>query len=871
MDPNGDRRPPDRDTVDSSAPPAATRRLPGTAPGTSSPTRPATGTVGPYRIEGELGRGGMGVVYRAFHPGLKRTVALKVLIAGEDASAEAIARFHREAEAVAKLGHHPNIVPVYDIGSEGHRHYFAMHLVEGRSLDQAIDEGTISPPEAARIAKKIAEALSHAHERGVLHRDVKPANILMARAQADAAKNPKSQIPNPNEIPNLKFQRPLPEGEAETSKGTRKGTEIGSWPLEVGSSAREGGEPMLTDFGLAKDVSAETKVTRTGVTLGTPNYMPPEQAEGRISAIDARSDVYGLGATLYEMLASRPPFEGPTAMEVLRRVVLTDPVSPARANPAVGRDLETICLKCLEKDPARRYGSARELAEDLDRFLSGAPILARPPSLPEKILRRARRNKAAAAALAGLAAALAAGAVGGALYAGSLARERDRSARSDALRRAADEDRAKAERSETEARGAERKAVDRLEKSRRASKILLAANTKLAKTGAELKRAARTPGAARDEVNPIRARLLEAVDRWAASESGDPAGKSAALAVQGWFLHLARRDEAAFQALKASGEADPEVRLNALVECLIWMDRYLGALELPAAKIGPRGLEMGDRPRGSPETGKARERFRVLCASLRESPALDASASESVGGALEGVLSLAEGRTEEAERRLTAALDAPELQWLSQELRLARAIGRYLARDFQKGLADSQVLEEEGPPHAPHLYLRGTLLAAAGIEAETGGGDGRAPLRAAAEALDSALALTPDNSLLWMAKGAVASTLAEAAKNRGEDPSAALAAALEAQQKAFSLDPKAGPALVNVGVASFELADASPGRPAEAERLYVQAAEAAGRVLLDHPDYAEALTLRALALTHLGDLLDRQGRGATEAHEGALR
>ncbi|MHC5079042.1 MAG: serine/threonine-protein kinase [Planctomycetota bacterium] len=216
--------------------------------------------IGPYRILGEIGRGGMGVVYRARHRELKRTVALKVMIAGEDASTEAIQRFHREAEAVAKLGHHPHIVPVYEFGQEGNRHFFALHYVEGQSLDRKIKAGEITPRRAATIAKKVALALHHAHENGVLHRDVKPQNILLTQA----------------------------------------------------------GEPQVTDFGLARVVESEAQVTRSGFTLGTPQYMPPEQAAGDHPHIDARSDVYSLGAALYEMATGQPPFQGATTLHVLK-------------------------------------------------------------------------------------------------------------------------------------------------------------------------------------------------------------------------------------------------------------------------------------------------------------------------------------------------------------------------------------------------------------------------------------------------------------------------------------------------------------------------------------------------------------------------
>ncbi|MHC5037800.1 MAG: protein kinase domain-containing protein [Planctomycetota bacterium] len=359
----------------------------GAGPGAEPRTRPEGETkpsrrleiLGPYRILEEIGRGGMGVVYKAYYPQLKRNVALKVLIAGEDASEDAIARFHREAEAVAKLGHHPNIVPVYDIGTEGNLHYFAMHFVEGKGLDALIDEGEITPVQAATIAKKLAEALHHAHQHGVLHRDVKPSNVLMAfpRLAGESPDEPKDEIPNLNG----------------KEKGGTPG--VGGWDLDVGGSAREGGEPMLTDFGLAKDVESDSKMTRTGMTLGTPQYMPPEQADGRLKEVDARSDVYSLGATLYEMLTSTPPFTGTGVVNILCDILLNEPVPPRRRNPDVDRDLEVICLKCMEKKPADRYPTAKALADDLGRTLNRESILARPPSPLQRLKRWSQRQRTA--------------------------------------------------------------------------------------------------------------------------------------------------------------------------------------------------------------------------------------------------------------------------------------------------------------------------------------------------------------------------------------------------------------------------------------------------------------------------------------------
>jgi tetratricopeptide (TPR) repeat protein len=292
--------------------------------------------IGPYKILGEIGRGGMGIVYKAFDPSLKRAVALKVLIGGEDASETAIARFQREAEAAARLGHHPCIVPVYDMGTEGNLHYFAMAFVDGRPLTQLIGSGEVTPQRAMALAEQIARALHFAHQNGVLHRDVKPDNILV-----DAT-----------------------------------------------------GQPNITDFGLAKDVQSGSKITVSGTAMGTPQYMPPEQADGAVEKMDARSDVYGVGATLYEMLSGHPPFEGGTYHNLLFKVLNSDVVPPRRHNPSVPRDAQTVVLKALEKEPGRRYQSAEEMADDIHRFLEGEAIQARPASIMYRVSKRVRRNPA---------------------------------------------------------------------------------------------------------------------------------------------------------------------------------------------------------------------------------------------------------------------------------------------------------------------------------------------------------------------------------------------------------------------------------------------------------------------------------------------
>jgi serine/threonine-protein kinase len=274
------------------------------------------GTVGGCRILRLLGKGGMGVVYEAEQIGLKRRVALKMILAGEFASPAEVHRFRFEAEAVAALDH-PNIVPIYEVGEDDGRHFFVMKLIEGESLAERLRRlGPLAPREAACLVGQVARAVHHAHQRGVLHRDLKPANILL-----DAT-----------------------------------------------------GAPHVTDFGLARRLDADQSLNPSGTIAGTLSYMAPEQARGE-KGLTTRADVWALGAILYQCLTGRPPFEG-TVPETLRQVLEKEPVPPGRLNPRVDRRLEAICLKCLRKAPASRYGSAEELAADLDNYVHNRRVIA---------------------------------------------------------------------------------------------------------------------------------------------------------------------------------------------------------------------------------------------------------------------------------------------------------------------------------------------------------------------------------------------------------------------------------------------------------------------------------------------------------------
>jgi WD40 repeat protein len=327
------------------------------APATPDASRPArVRYFGDYEIERELARGGMGVVFRARQISLNRPVALKMILAGQLANETDVKRFYSEAEAAANLDH-PGIVPIFEVGQHEGQHYFSMGFVEGQSLSHRLAGGPLPARQAADLIRRVSGAIEFAHQHGVIHRDLKPANILLDK--------------NSN--------------------------------------------PRVTDFGLAKKLQGDSGLTGSGQIMGTPSYMPPEQAGGQRGEVGPAADVYALGATLYALITGRPPFQSATAMDTVIQVVSEEPVPPRRLNAAIPLDLETICLKCLEKEPARRYGSAAALAEELARFLAGEPILARPIGAPARLWRWCRRNPVVASLAAGIALSLVLG-TGVALY-----------------------------------------------------------------------------------------------------------------------------------------------------------------------------------------------------------------------------------------------------------------------------------------------------------------------------------------------------------------------------------------------------------------------------------------------------------------------
>lgn len=297
-------------------------------------SHPTIAQIGDYQLLEEIARGGMGVVYKARHVRLNRIAAVKLIKSGDLANVEDVRRFQVEAQAAAGLDH-PGIVSVYEAGQEKGQHYIALAYVDGQSLWNRVKESPLPPNEAARIMEQVARAIHYAHEQGIIHRDLKPQNVMLT----------------------------------------------------------QDGAPKVTDFGLAKRRSGDSSLTATGQVLGTPSFMPPEQVGGKHGAAGPLADVYSLGATLYCLLTGRPPFQSASPMDTMLQVLNDEAVPPRQLNPSIPKDLETICLKCLQKEPRRRYATAHDLADDLSRWMNGQMISATQTGLVDQLMFALRHNR----------------------------------------------------------------------------------------------------------------------------------------------------------------------------------------------------------------------------------------------------------------------------------------------------------------------------------------------------------------------------------------------------------------------------------------------------------------------------------------------
>ncbi len=864
--PSPDRQPtrPARDLVD-------TLRMsdPPPAPGEVDPATPAFGR---YRILRELGRGGMGAVFLAHDPQLGREVALKLLLAGGDAGEEEVRRFHREAQAAARLSHR-NVISTYDVGVAGGKHYFTMEAVRGGSVAALRKTRRRLPPhEAARLVREAAEGVAFAHAAGIVHRDLKPENLLLDEA----------------------------------------------------------GVVKVSDFGLARILtdSEAQRLTRTGVIMGTPAYMSPEQAEGA-SAVDARSDVYSLGSILYDLVTGELPYAGGTPTEIVFRKISRDPVPPRRLVPQIPPDLETIIEKSMEREPERRYPSAREMADDLGRYLDGEPIAARPISVLGRWRRRVWKHRGWWAAAMGLAA-LAAGSAGTAWMLWS---------RQEEVLHAKEH---------AEAGAAEMRLA--MEKAQSVSRVL----ARWARVASAVRRLERVSGRAARPGGDSAAAAEDwaEVERFLADTPADSASQATARAFVGWAAVLAGRRDEARRRFQEAVEADPDVPYGRLMDAMWCFSAYLDEQQLPVTNTSAAGILFGPRPPETASMTATRERMEALLAEAARAKVWGKEGAGEFAVAQAAIRAMQDGEYERAEAEFTRALESPDLRALTTPLQLGRACVRYLRMRFAEARADVEDLREAAPDHIARLGVSSLVKWAQAQAGSQQGEDPRPLLEDARRDLDEILRQDPNafwasanRGLLWTRLGEAAasrgqdpaaaydaaqadfersmrgrpgvawnhlnrggvharraereiarggdpgphleraladfgealrldSTLAAAPMNRalvylrqaeaeaarGEDPTAALQQATAEATRALELDPALLPALVNRGAAWLRLGERMTMVGMDAGTMYDQAAADADAVLRQNPDVAEAYALRGQARLRRAEA--EGGRGA---------
>jgi serine/threonine-protein kinase len=657
-----------------------------------------------------------------------------------------------------------------------------MHFVDGKPLDDLIDDGDITPKMAASIAKRVANGLAHAHSHGILHRDIKPANILVDKA----------------------------------------------------------GEPQITDFGLAKDMDTKSKLTYSGATIGTPQYMPPEQADGRLKDIDERSDVYSLGATLYEMLAYEPPFTGDAVIEVIQKVILADPVSPRRKNPIVDKDLSTICLKCLEKEPERRFASAEALAGDLGSFLAGDPITARPASFRYRMMKKAGRHRALVWTV-GIAAVLL---LSGAIVAGLALRGSERG---------------------------KEEAETLLEEHKEVTNVLLAAHAKLGRIHQKMKRrfydSTITQRQLRDTFEREYAKPLEAFGE---DMSSHPSAQATSLAVQGWFFYLGGKSEEAFSLFRRAREADKNVGWAPLLESMVWFFQYLLGRHLPEIFFKDYKLQFGETPEESESMKKARRNFERLIGMTRETRIWGVTLSKTFPDALAGIQQLKEVDPETAVEGLTAALEEPAFSWIAEEILMARAKYRYLTLDIDRGIEDILEFLDRCPESATGHHHHAMLVQGLGFVEWSRDGDPLPFFRKAIEIMARAIEKKPRDAFQLTHRGDIFLELADEECRRLIDSRENYKKAIEDFDRAIQVNPAHITAFIYRGRAyrQWGIEESKRDRdPRDLFRRAIDSFDEAGRL---DPEDPRVFHRRGETYYEQGLWGKAWGQNAGEAYEKAL-
>ncbi len=818
-----------------------------TTPGTpEAPARLQPSLFGKYQIVEELGRGAMGVVYRAVDTELRREVALKTVLLGAEGDAERTQRFLREARTAATLDH-PGIVPIHDMGVVDGIPFFAMGLIRGRTLDEVFASGAAPELDARiRLVAAAARAVAHAHERRVIHRDLKPANIVL----------------DPD------------------------------------------GAPHVMDFGLAKQMDEGARLTAEGEVLGTPMYMAPEQMGGLAHRVGPTADVYSLGAILYEAITGRAPFSGGTLAELMNKVINAEPEAPRSLRRGISVDLETVVLKALDKSPERRYPDAAALADDLDRVLREEPILARPVSRSTRILRRALKNRAVVApslALAVLGIALILQA-----WSTAVRRAKERAAhlaeaiahrangRSDAARDAyraalqidpdhagaragvawAEEDLARIERQRQEEIARVEAAAAAAQRALRKAGQVQAVLARWVLLGDALAELERGFGDANLNESTRRERAAgpwERVEAFLKATPDDPVSQATARAFSGWAWRWAGRAEEGLAWIREAASLDPELPYGPLLEAMISFEEYLSRQPVQSITAGgEEGLKFWRSPMETPEMAVWRERMETRLADAERAAVWGGQVAEEFRGLVAALRSLREGEYAETHRCLTGAVDAASLRIFRTPLLFARAKVRCLLGRWEDGLADAEEALAARPGNQ-HLLIYAHLLSLGlAVRVAADGRDAVPLLEKARAFVLELLRIEPESAWTQTQRGIGATQLGDARGRVGEDPRACYEEAIAAYGEAMRLDPDRPHHYYNRALTLLKLADRD-------DQAGLDPRETIRRAIADHdvavgtyPQYGHHWIGRSSAHEALGDADAARGANPLPAYERAV-
>jgi len=790
-----------------------------------------------YHVLGEIARGGMGAIVKIVDNDIRRPVAMKVILGRKDR--DRLERFVEEAQITGQL-EHPNIVPVHELGLDRKgKVYFTMKMVKGESLETILervaggDEDAQNTFPLARLLEgflKVCDAVAFAHARGVIHRDLKPENVMVG-----------------------KFGEVL----------------VMDWGLAKVQGRKEAG----TADGVSSD-RAEGAGGRTleGDVMGTPAYMPPEQANGEIEEIDECSDVFALGGILYKILTFEAPYTGTSMQSILHKAALGRILPPRKRNPRneIPPELDAICMKALKASKAERYADVGALASDLRSYLAHRLVRAYRYGWLEKALRFVQRHPTGSMAGGVAMFMLSIGALMTGIFASEARVAKAKAGEAKALERLTVKETRKAQTAKATAETQRDVALDRLEKGRLVSAGLRSAEAELLATVRDLKKTFYS-GRSVDEKKKAGDSRWKTVEDYCSQVPKDSASQAVLFAVKGWLRHLAGYEEDAFELFRRSQDADPDVPYGFLFEGMVRLMEYVSEQGMPAVVETPYGLRVCPSPTETDSMRRSLEQFRTLMDRAAEKPIWGETASAEFSKVIDGFRAIQSGDLAGAERGMTIALAQPEMVWLEAELYLVRGRIRYIRMEFETALEDIEKAFNDlsGDPSA--WSIKSSIQCGIGMMNKSRGKSPVEDYRKAIRTCDELLAANPGNTKAYSDRGVAYGLLADALQARGENPVPWLQKSAEDFRKVILADPDERTARKNLANTYFGIAEAQAGRGMDPIPMFRKAIEVDSELLVRDPEHSGAYFGRGIAHSGIGQALAKRGVDPRPSYRDAIK